>query len=89
MRFNSTWVYINNVVQAAQAVLANEPDAVTRLRDAVAALDSDNNLASEAEIEAAQNIHESDEVEVDSVPLVSRADGGYWVSASVWVPATD
>lgn len=47
--------------------------------------------ASPQQIEAARDIHQTDEVEIDDDALLSDPEDGtgYWVSAWVWVSTTD
>lgn len=89
--FTPTWSAIGALLTAAHDVVAqwetgDLAEAVRNLDAAIQAFDSPEIRASDAERAAAEEIHGSDEVEIDSDALVSHADDGYWVSASVWVP---
>lgn len=45
--------------------------------------------ADPAEIEAARDGYQDDDLEIDDDALVSHADEGYWVSAWVWIAHDD
>lgn len=49
----------------------------------------DEHAATDAERAAAQDMHGSDEIEIDDDASTSRADEGLWVQAWVWVPHPD
>jgi hypothetical protein len=42
--------------------------------------------ATEDELEAATDIHGSDEIEIDRPAAASRSDEGVWVQGWLWVP---
>ncbi len=77
--------YIEAVDKLVQA-LAGEH----RFTQLVAAIDAARpEEATEAERAEAADDYGTDDVEVDDVAYVSRADDGCWVSAWVWVAYSD
>lgn len=46
----------------------------------------DEHKATIEEIAAAQELHGSDEVEIDDDAMTSHGDDGTWVQAWVWIP---
>ncbi len=86
---------ILDLTTAARAMLdafgGNTPDWLTEEAKALeAALEAVNDAAStQLERSDARSIHASDEIEIDSDALASRADDGTWVGAWVWVPRDD
>lgn len=58
------------------------------LADLRAAIDR-TEPADAAEIEAARDAYQDDDLEIDDDALVSHADEGYWVSAWVWIDNDD
>jgi hypothetical protein len=75
---------------ASEALLSNIKEAIevgilvpAMIYDHIATIDG--NGATPKEIEAAKDVHASDEVNIDSTAWSSRADNGYWVHAWVWV----
>ena len=88
---SASFVPPSNLIDAARDAVArwekgDLADAVRRMDAALKAIDA--NRPTPAEVAAAEDEHDSDEVEVDSAgnAFVSRGDDGYWVSAWVWMP---
>jgi signal transduction histidine kinase len=82
---------IERLIEAARAVLANDPQSLEELREALEELetaDSDAEGSNEA-IESARDefVGASDEdIEIDEHPLVDLVPEGIWVNAWLFVP---
>ena len=82
---------IERLIEAARAVLANDPQSLEQLREALDDLDaaeSDADACAQA-VEAARDEFVSgseEDIEIDAHPLVDLVPEGTWVNAWLFVP---
>jgi formylglycine-generating enzyme required for sulfatase activity len=81
---------IEELIEAARAVLDQEPDALLHLQAALEGIDEaeEDSRANAQMIDTARDefvAGSSDDIEIDDQPLVDIEDEGVWVNAWVWV----
>jgi hypothetical protein len=82
---------IERLIEAARAVLANDPQSIEQLREALDDLDaaeSDADACARA-VESARDEYVSaseEDIEIDEHPLVDLVPEGTWVNAWLFVP---
>lgn len=91
----STVVEVDMLLEAAKQVeMTRELDkcgdafnaALDNLRRVARTFTDPSMFATQEQVDRANELHGSNEVEIDQGAFLSPADGGFWVSAWVWVP---
>jgi hypothetical protein len=84
---------LENLIEAARAVSAGEPEATARLQDALDDLDeAEADAQADAQMRVIERARDEylgsadGDIEIDEAPLIAPADEGVWVNAWVWVP---
>jgi hypothetical protein len=83
-----SYVPFQELITAARAIVAQEPEGMQKLESALGRVDS----ALEDQANCAEDIKRArelatDDLEIDDDPMVSVGDRGVWVNAWAWVPA--